>query len=101
MDKNEILTLEKTTYSTDSLEQLIPVSTETRKVFCSVKSASRAEWSAAAHRDLKPAYCITIWADEYCGEVTAIYEGERYSIYRTYRRNHEEIELYLEQRVGA
>ena len=50
---------------------------------------------------MKAAYCVTVWADEYNGEQTAVLDGVRYSIYRTYQPNTEEIELYLQQKVGT
>ena len=50
---------------------------------------------------LKAAWCVTIWADEYHGEMVAVLNGTRYGIYRTYQVNTEELELYLEQKVGV
>lgn len=100
MDKSDIISLEKVTYKTDSLEQKVPDGKTTRDIFCNVKSITRAEWANAAQRGLKPSYCVTIWADEYDGEVVAVYNGVRYSIYRTYQVSTEEIELYLERKAG-
>ena len=41
-------------------------------------------------------------AANYMGEQTAELNGKRYAIYRTYRpENSDEIELYLEEKLGA
>lgn len=72
-----------------------------REIFCTVKSITRAEWAAVGHRGVKPAMCATVWAEEYEGELTAEYGGQRYGIYRTFQPNPEETELYLEKKGGV
>jgi hypothetical protein len=37
---------------------------------------------------------------DYNGEDTAEYDGKRYGIYRTYERDDEQVELYLEKKAG-
>lgn len=101
MDKSEMITLEAVRYKDDALNQKIPDGITTREIFCSVKSITRAEWAATAAKGLKPACCVTVWADEYEGEEVAILNGVRYSIYRTYQPNSEDMELYLEKKVGV
>lgn len=101
MEKTSEITLVSVVHESDSLKQLVERETGTQTVFCSVKNITRSEWAATAHRDLKPALCVTVWADEYAGEMVAIFEGKRYGVYRTYQPNSEEIELYLERKAGA
>ena len=101
MDRAELITLESVQHKTDNLLQQVPDGATTREIFCSVKSITRSEWAATATKGLKPAYCVTIWADEYEGEEVAILNGVRYSIYRTYQPNSDDMELYLERRFGA
>ena len=101
MDKTDILTLEKPKYKQDGLSQHIPNGVTTREVFCAKQNVKRSEWLTAAQLGFKAAWCVTIWADEYQGETVAILDGLRYGIYRTYQPNSEELELYLEQKVGA
>lgn len=101
MEKTAEITLVSVVHESDSLKQLVERETGTQTVFCSVKNITRSEWAATAHRDLKPALCVTVWADEYAGETVAIFEGNRYGIYRTYQPNSEEVELYLERKAGA
>ena len=101
MDKSGEITLEKQTFRTDALKQRVPDKPEQRTVFCRINSVSRSEWSSAAQSGLKAAYRVTVWADEYHGETVAILDDVRYGIYRTYQPNADEIELYLERKVGA
>lgn len=101
MDKADIITLEATKYKQGALNQHIPDGAVTRDIFCNVKSVTRTEWAAAAQKGFRAAYCVTVWADEYQGETIAILNGIRYAIYRTYQPNSEDMELYLEQKVGV
>lgn len=101
MDKTDIITLEAQTYKTDSISQRVPDGVITRDIFCRKENVKRSEWLSAAQLGLKAAWCVTIWADEYHGEMVAVLNGTRYGIYRTYQVNTEELELYLEQKVGV
>jgi hypothetical protein len=101
VDKTELITLEQETYTKDALGQLIPGKPEKSTVYCRKDSVSRTEWLSAAQLGKKAAWRVTVWADEYHGEATAVLDGVRYGIYRTYQANADEVELYLEQKVGA
>ena len=101
MDKTEMITLEKPKLVQNALKHFVQEGVQQRKIFCSVQNVKRSEWAAAAHKDLKAMYCVTIWADEYQGETVAVLNGVRYGIYRTYQPNAEEMELYLEQKTGV
>lgn len=101
MDKSREITLEAPKYKVDGLNQRIPDGVSLKTIFCNVQSVTRTEWTTAAQLGMKAAYCVTVWADEYHGEQIAVLNGDRYSIYRTYQPNTEEIELYLQQKVGA
>lgn len=101
MDKSERITLEAPQYQQDGLKQFVQVGVTTREIFCSVRNVRRSEWFSAAQAGLKAQYCVTVWADEYQGETVAILNGVHYSIYRTYRPNGEDMELYLEQKAGV
>lgn len=101
MDKSDIVTLEAPKYKQDATSQFVPDGVTTRDIFCNIQNVKRSEWLAAAQKGLKASFCITVWADEYQGETVAILDGTRYGVYRTYRPNTEDIELYLEQKVGV
>lgn len=99
MDKSNTLDLISQTYQADDIGQLIPSET-VRQVFCSVSSVSRAEFYEAGRAGLKAAFQVIVPACDYNGEEECILDGVRYSIYRTYLRKGEDLELYLERRAG-
>ena len=72
-----------------------------REVFCEVESITQREFFAASQQGFKPEYKLTIWADEYNGELTAIYKDKTYKIYRTFSRTADKIELYITQKAGV
>ena len=100
MDKSNVLQLVSVTYKPDAMGQQIPVET-IRDVFCNVQSASAAEWFEAGRNGLTAAFKCTVFTYDYEGEETAILNGERYGIYRTYLKPDEDIELHLGRKVGA
>lgn len=100
MDRSAKLTLVSVTYTVDSIGQHIPQET-TRDVFCNVQSVSRAEYFAGGQAGLNPSYVATMFRYDYEGEEIAILDGKRYSVYRTYVRQDEQVELYLERKVGT
>ena len=101
MAKSKTITLVAPQYRVDALKQRVPDGEQLREVFCQIDSISRAEWHDAAQKGLKAAYKVTVWPDEYQGEVTAILDGKRYGIYRTYQSDPDNLELYLERKAGA
>ena len=101
MDKTEVIQLVGVSIQDDALKQKVEKESDPREIFCSVKNITRAEWAAAGQRGLKPAACVVIWADEYQNEPIAILDGKRYGVYRTYRLNPEELELYLQKKGGV
>lgn len=67
-----------------------------------IASVSRAERLEAGQDGLTPEAVFVTPMDNYRGEQQAEWEGERYHIYRTYRRPEtREIELYLGRRTGV
>ena len=101
MEKTDVISLVGVKHERDGRRQQVPKEQPAREIFCSIKSITRAEWAAVGHRGMKPALCAVVWADEYNGELTTVYGGQRYGVYRTYQPNPEEIELYLEKKAGT
>lgn len=58
---------------------------EGREVFAKVQSATRYEFLEAARAGLNPSYRFDIFAGEYHGENIVEYNGQTYSVYRTYQ----------------
>lgn len=71
------------------------------EVFAKVQSITSSEFYNAGNSDLRPVYKFSdIYTVEYNNEKTVEYEGERYSVYRTYQPYPDKIELYVERKVG-
>ena len=67
----------------------------TQQIFGSISSVNRQEGR-------KPELVFTTPINNYSGQPEAEYHGTRYSIYRTYlRQGSDEMELYLERKVGV
>lgn len=99
MDKSSIINLIAETHTQDSIGQNIPTETS-RQVFCSVRSATRAEFFEAGRNGFQPAFIFVMFAPDYQGEKILEYDGNRYGIYRTYLGRNEQIELYAELKGG-
>lgn len=100
-NKDTLIELIKVTAGTDAEGFPIDEQESTSKVWGCVTSVDRSEFYNAGQRNLKPEYRITIWAAEYDGEEIVEIDGERYGVYRTYRRDYsDEIELYVERKAG-
>ena len=100
MTREGTVTLVVPTYGRDALKQLVKTGEELLPVFCQIESVSQSEWSAAGINGLKAEYKVTVWADEYRNAATAILDGVRYSIYRTFQRSEDIMELYLTRKAG-
>lgn len=95
----DVITLVAQTITTDKYGN--EVATETEKtVFCEVDSISQTEFYAAANTELNPEYKFTIFFGDYEGEEVVVFNGARYSVYRTYRTG-DNLELYAERKIGA
>lgn len=98
-DRTEVLTLIRQTYAADDFGQLLPTETS-RDVLAAARSVELSEMADAGKLGLNPAWKMEIHPADYGSEELAEYQGVRYSIYRTYRRNLESLEIYLERRAG-
>ena len=79
-----------------------PIEQETLKeVYCTIESISQTEYLQVFLSGLKPQLKITMCWVDYSDETVVEYNEKRYSIYRTYLRNDERIELYLTEKAGV
>lgn len=100
MDRSNVITLVSTVKTQDELG----VWRETpspRDVFCQVDSVTRNEFFEGGRNGLNPQYRFTVFAGDYEGEQTVIYNGLPYAIYRTYHARTDELELYAERKGGT
>ena len=65
---------------------------EKRKVMVDVSSVSASEFFEGGRNGLKPALRFTLFAYDYGGENIIEYNGEQYTVYRTYLRNYDKVE---------
>lgn len=100
MAKDEQIKLVKVTHTQDDIGQYVEAE-ETRFVFCSVSSVSAEEFFQAGQSGMKAQYRMTMFSHDYEGEQIIEYNGERFSVYRTYKTKTDDIELYVESRVGT
>lgn len=78
------------------------VATPTAKeVFCQVDSITRAEFFDGGRNGLNPEFKFTMFFGDYNGESVVEYAGNTYSVYRTYLRRTDIIELYVERKGGT
>lgn len=100
MTKIGKITLISETFTTDSIGQV--VSTEsTSTAIVEVRSVSRTEFMEGKQDGLSPSYVFRVSIFGYSGQKILSYNGERYSIYRTYETDDNYIELYCELKVGV
>ncbi|NMA65320.1 MAG: phage head closure protein [Clostridiaceae bacterium] len=100
MIRNTTVNLIKKTYVSDEIGQQIPTATK-KTVFADVEGISQNEFFKAGRTGLKPQYKILIWVFEYNGEAAVELDGKKYSVYRTFLRDDEKIELYLTEKLGG
>ena len=95
----DVITLVTQTITTDKYGNEVAKETE-KTVFCEVDSISQTEFYAAANTELNPEYKFTIFVGDYEGEEVVVFNGARYSVYRTYRSG-DNLELYAERKIGV
>ena len=88
------------TYYKDSIGQNIPIE-EVTEIFCHIESVGQREFFSAGQNGINSDLKIVTQAVNYNNQQIVEYNGERYGIYRTFRKNDsDEIELYCEMKVG-
>ena len=99
MDRSDVINLIAVTTARD--EYGVMRKTETnRQVFCRVDSVTASEFFEGGRNGLNPEYRMTMFRHDYSGEPIVEYNGQRYSVYRTYIGRDDMIELYVERKGG-
>lgn len=71
------------------------------EVIAEIYPVSRDEVFAAGQLDMTARHKVVVWAEEYSGQDEVIYNGDRFTIYRTYGpTDANRIELYVCERKG-
>lgn len=99
MDRSIQFTLLPVTRTQDAIGQFIESATP-RLVYGQITSVSADEFFAGGQNGFKPEYRVTMFAPDYQGERRCLIDNVEYSVYRTYYGRTDNVELYLERRVG-
>lgn len=100
MDKSAKITLLASTHTQNRYGVWTDTMTS-RDVYCQVDSVTRAEFFEGGRNGLNPEFRFTMFFGDYNGEQTVIYNGNTYSVYRTYKARTDTIELYVERKGGT
>lgn len=100
MDRSEVITLVKETQVRNDFGVYESV-TETRDVFCQVRSITRSEFFDAGRNGLNPEFEFDVFSGDYEGERTVVFRGQKYAIYRTYQGRTDVLELYVQREGGT
>jgi hypothetical protein len=100
MDRSTPIMLLSTTKAQDAYGVWVESPTS-RMVFCQVDSVTRAEFFDGGRNGLNPEYRMTMFFGDYNGEKLLSYNGQTYSVYRTYQGKNDTIELYVERKGGT
>ena len=82
------------------VEQINDDTEEKTEVYATLESIAQSEYVAAGKKDIKPAFKFILWSFDYNGQTEALYNDARLSVYRTYKRPDDKVELYTEERGG-
>lgn len=99
MNRSSVANLVVESYSQNDYGVMERTTTR-HKVFVNVTSVTGQEWFEGGRNGLNPQYRFTLFSHDYHGEQIIEYEGVHYTVYRTYLRSVDEIELYVEKRKG-
>ncbi len=101
MDRSDVIKLISTTKEgRDKYGRRIRTE-QPRQVFVQVDSISMNEFYEAGRNGLNPQFRFRMFSGDYEQESVCEYKGERYAIYRTFMRDDDTIELYVERQGGT
>lgn len=100
MDRSNVINLISSTKTQDDFGVWRETLTE-RQVFCNVRSVTQTEFFEGGRNGLNPQYVFTMFRGDYEDEPMVSFEGQTYSVYRTYIRRDDTIEVYVERKGGT
>ena len=100
MDRSDVINLIGVTRTQDEYGVWRPTQTSTQ-VFCHVDSISQQEFYDAGRNGLNPSFKFTMFFGDYHDETIVEYNGNQYSVYRTYYRRDDLVELYVQRKGGT
>lgn len=100
MNWQDVITLRASTATVDAYGVTQLQWTE-KDVYARVESVSASEFFEGGQNGFKPEYRFIVSAWDYNDEMELAFNGQLYSIYRTYRRTLDLVELYAERKAGV
>ncbi|PGN26272.1 phage head closure protein [Bacillus thuringiensis] len=98
---NDILLFPIVTVVEDELGQKEGIKTFSRQVFCEKRSIPQSEFFQAGQSGIKASCILIVHLLDYQEETSVKYGEKTYSVYRTYERDDEKVELYCEVKAGG
>lgn len=95
----EIILLKENGFTRDKIGNKIPTYAK-NALLARELPITRNEYYTAGQNNIELARAIIVHPFEYDGQKLIEIDNTTYSVTRTYKRNNEEIELYLTQRMG-
>ncbi len=100
MDRSTVINLIGVTRAQD--DKGVWRSTPTsREVMCQVDSVTQREFFEGGRNGLNPEFKFTMFYADYNNEPIVEYNGNQYSVYRTYLTRNDMLELYVERKGGT
>ena len=100
MDRSDVITLIGNNRTQDEYGRWIASPTRS-DVFCQAESVTQKEFFEGGRNGLNPAFKFTMFRYDYHGESVVEYNGNQYSVYRTFMKRSDELELYVERKGGT
>ena len=100
MVRSDVITLVAVTRTQNEYGQWIASET-TKQVYCDVDSVTQSEFFEGGRNGLNPEYRFTMFFADYNDEPIVEYKSKRYSVYRTYLKRNDKLELYVERKGGT
>lgn len=100
MDRSDCISLIELTRTQDDYGVWREAETST-DVYCQVDSITQKEFFEGGRNGLNPAFKFTMFYADYDNQPIVEYNGNRYSVYRTYMKRNDTIELYVERKGGT
>ena len=98
--RSDVITLVAVTRTQNEYGQWIASET-TKQVYCDVDSVTQSEFFEGGRNGLNPEYRFTMFFADYNDEPIVEYKSKRYSVYRTYLKRNDKLELYVERKGGT
>lgn len=98
---NDILFFPIVTTVEDDLGQREEKEIYSNRVFCEKRPVAQTEFYQAGQAGIKPSRLLLVSVFDYSSQEKLMYNGKEYSVYRTYERPDDKVELYCEVQAGG